>query len=149
MRTLKPQNHEQKINKVKIRRGADCEQYPAFSFQYLTTNSSYNFDFFTRTMTQDKKEAQCQLVEKINELSRHTWQEISGLGKGLGYETLENFEVSFSPNFKGKHQMSADSKYIVIQFNHHRMRIIGVRIDSCPILYIVGYDFDFSAYHHG
>jgi hypothetical protein len=28
-------------------------------------------------------------------------------------------------------------------------RILGIREDGCPILHIIGYDFDFSAYNHG
>jgi hypothetical protein len=46
--------------------------------------------------------------------------------------------------------LSEDSKIIVFRFNNQKSRILGVRSQECnSILYIIGYDWDFSAYNHG
>lgn len=45
---LKQQRDSVKINRLNIleKRGGACEQHPAFSYQHLTTNKEYNFEYF-------------------------------------------------------------------------------------------------------
>ena len=45
--------------------------------------------------------------------------------------------------------MSDDSKIIVIRFDNKNKRILGVKSQECDsILYIIGYDWNFTAYEH-
>jgi uncharacterized protein YuzE len=149
MSKLKSQATTAKIKKTvleQIKRGANCEQFPAFSFQHMTTNQKYNFDYFSKKMSHDEQKAKSALINKLIEISSNTWLDISGQGKKMGFETIPQSEINFSPE---NYTMSKDSKYFIFQFNNHNMRIIGIKKDSCPIYYIIGFDFNFSAYNHG
>ena len=46
-----------------------------------------------------------------------------------------------------------DEKIYIFRFktadNKNNGRILGFKKDRCPIYYIIGFDFDFSAYDHG
>lgn len=147
---LKSQEKNVKISKPMLqkRRGADCDQTPAFSFKYLTTNNKHNFDYFTKSMRRDMLDAKHFLMEKLLEITQGTWLQSSGMRKLTGFETMPKNEVEFSPN---QYELTSDAKYTIFHFGIGRRdhRIIGFRIDSCPIYYIAGYDFDFSAYDHG
>ncbi len=149
MKKLKLQESTVKIKKSnleQIKRGANCEQYPAFSFQHMTMNHKYNFNYFSKKMLHDEQKVKSALINKLIEISSNTWLGISGQGKKWGFETIPQSEINFSPE---NYTMSKDSKYCVFQFNNHNMRIIGIKKDLCPIYYIIGFDFDFSAYNHG
>lgn len=98
MKELRPQKKNVKINKpmVQIRRGADCDQTPSFSFKYLTTNSSHNFGYFTKSMKREMFEAKHFLMEKLIEITQGTWLHSSGMRKLTGLEMIPQNEVHFS-----------------------------------------------------
>ena len=68
-----------------------------------------------------------------------------------GYEMIpfSDFKLNLD-SIKRNLKLSSDSKMIVFRFNNQNARILGVRSQECnSILYIVGYDWDYSAYDHG
>ena len=92
-----------------------------FSWQYLTTNKTHNFDYFKGDLRQ--------------ELSAR--QGLSDLVKDL----------CFAAN---GYQFSSDQKVIVFRFgNNSGFRLLGVKGNESNVLYVIGYDFDYSAYNHG
>lgn len=91
------------------------------------------------------------LFEKLNEISNTTWRELGNKPKDVGYEMIpiNSFNVNME-NIKKELKLSDDSKIIVLRFGKgQKYRILGVRCKACSsILYIIGYDWDFSAYNH-
>lgn len=68
-----------------------------------------------------------------------------------GYEMIpiSDFFINLD-NIKEDLSLSDDSKIIVFRFNNQKNRILGVRSQECSsILYIIGYDWNYSAYDHG
>ena len=48
------------------------------------------------------------------------------------------------------YQFSSDEKVIVFRFGiNSGYRLLGIKGNDSNILYVIGYDFDFSAYDHG
>ena len=92
-----------------------------------------------------------KLFEKLEELSKLTWKELQNRPKEAGYETIpiSQFKIDLT-NIKNDLNLADDSKIIVFRFNNQNARLLGVRSQECSsILYIIGYDWDFSAYDHG
>lgn len=131
------------INSVR-KRGSSCEQYPAFSFRYLTTNSTFNFDYFGKDKTAADVAAQ-ELALRIIEVTENPYTYWSGKSKDIGIETLPFYQLKVKPN---KLETSSDDKAIVFRFHKQKYRIIGIRLESCPTFYVIAFDFNFSAYQH-
>ena len=120
------------------------------SFKYSVKNKNYTME------KQGKAKEKCNkiiqnLFEKLEDISQITWKELQNRPKETGYETIpiSEFKISFD-NLKKKLNLSDDIKIIVIRFNNQKCRILGVPSQECSsILYIVGYDWDYSAYNHG
>ena len=135
------------IKRSQIRRGSECPQVPAFSFEILTKNKTYNLEYFLDS--NDKREATCRILLRLKELCEKSWEHWHGLGKKAGLETIPAERLNFEPSEK---QLSSGDKVIVFRLKSYAnkdARIIGMRRDGCPIFYIIGFDFDFSAYNHG
>lgn len=124
-----------------------CEQYPAFSFRYLTTNSTYNLNYFKSTQESEKNKMLAELSKRITEITSDTWLKWGSKGKKIGYETLIYSNLAFSSN-KLPDTFTKDEKVYIFRLNGSSYRFIGVKIDYCPTLYIIGFDFNFSAYKH-
>ena len=88
------------------------------------------------------------LFKKFQDISNSTWQELQNKPKKSGYETIpiSNFKISLDI-IKESLNLSDDSKIIVFRFHRQDYRILGVQKNN--ILYIIGYDWDFSSYNHG
>lgn len=121
---------------------------PSFSFSYLTKNKSYNFRHFEKVCNiRQEAEVYRQLDKLLLDLSINRWVDIicrdkEGFG---GYESLTYDRLYFSPN---NLPLSSDTKISVIRFgNDDAYRLIGYWKN--PTLYILGYDFNHSAYDHG
>ena len=64
-----------------------------------------------------------------------------------GAETLSMDDLRFAAN---GYQFSNDQKVIVFRFGgNSSYRLLGVKGNESNVLYVIGYDFDFSAYNHG
>ena len=126
-------------------------QFPTFSFKYMTSNSSYNIDFFTADKLRMKSEALSSLHRRFEEISKQSWVELAGKAKDAGgYETIPFSSVHLSPSNK---YLSADENIIVFRVkstkNMGEMRILGFKEKHEPVYHILGYDFQFNAYNHG
>ncbi len=124
--------------------------YIILSFKYSVKNKNYTMEKHGKAKEKCNKIIQ-NLFEKLEDISQITWKELQNRPKETGYETIpiSEFKISFD-NLKKKLNLSDDSKIIVIRFNNQKCRILGVPSQECSsILYIVGYDWDYSAYNHG
>lgn len=144
MNKLKKIKSETKI--VSKHRGGDCEQYPVFSFQYLTTSKHYNFNYFSDHERKNMESTKVDLYNRLEEISQISWQDWLLQRRYTGLEKISFSRLHFgAKNIK----LAPDESIYVFRFDHQDKRILGFRKDKCPIYYIIGYDFDHSAYDHG
>lgn len=139
----KPQQRKISAKSV-ISRGGHCDQFPAISFRYLTTNKKYNFEYHKDQ--KELSEMMLSLSERIVELTTQSYSYWLGLNKYKGCEILDFWQFN-SMKPKGI-ELSNDEKVYVFRFNQQNYRLCGVRVDKCPTLYIIGMDFNYSAYNH-
>lgn len=146
----KIKNSSKKVKmKSKLQNSQNCPSTPSFSFVYLTKNKKYNFDYFTDKMKVELKEKQADLTKRLIEISQQTWQYWYNQSKFNGIETLDFTAIRFTPN---NLELSPDEKIIVFRFSSGNCRMLGVKnqdCSSCATYYIIGFDFDYSAYNHG
>lgn len=121
------------------------DQYPSFSFRYLTTNRRYNFSAVPPDGDHDS--TYDALFLRLVEISSESWTYWGQLRKEMGYETIPYGQIRFQAS--GLPFISNDSKIIVFRFNGGSMRILGYKKAPCATLQIIGFDFDYSAYDHG
>ena len=81
------------LNDVKRKRGSDCEQYPAFSFRYLTKTKEYNFDYFEH---EKSNEVFRTLLQRLKEISKESYTYWNNLGKHKGIEMIDYFSNAIS-----------------------------------------------------
>jgi hypothetical protein len=144
---LKTPVDSKKISKSASKRGGDCPQVPAFSFGYLTTTKKYTLGYISDS--NDRRTAIENVYNKLAEIGTENWLHWYENGKKHGLETLYAGDLSFSPSRK---RLTPDEKVIVFRVKSYagkEGRILGIREDGCPILHIIGYDFNYSAYNHG
>lgn len=118
---------------------------PAFCFKYLTTNSKYNFDYFSDK--NHKLKMFETLFEKLDYCASYSRLELINQRKETGFEALDFERLKFQANAE---KNLFGPKFISIRFNQQRYRIIGAFSDVCPnVFHVIGFDFDYSAYNHG
>lgn len=132
---------------------SDCianNNHIILSFKYSVNNKNYKIEKITKSKGKNNKTIQ-KLFEKFEEISNLTWKELQNRPKETGYEMIPISEFNINlDNIKRDLKLSDDSKIIVFRFNSQNCRLLGVRSQECSsILYIIGYDWDFSAYDHG
>ena len=120
------------------------------SFKYSVKNKNYTIEKKTKAKEKCNKIIQ-NLFERLEEISKLTWEESQNRPREAGYEMIPIHEFKINlDNIKKDLILSDDSKIIVFRFNNQKCRILGVRSQECSsILYIIGYDWDYSAYDHG
>lgn len=125
--------------------GSDTRKKVVFSFEYLTKNKNYMFAYFADRI-RDELQVRQSLSELLKALSTKTWVEVAQLDKRAqcGFETLPAIQLRFSPD---GYDFSRDEKVWVFRFGNQQYRLIGIQSDN--VLYVLGYDFDYSAYNHG
>ena len=97
MAKIKKKDTKEKISlQGKQKRGCSCEQYPAFSFRYLTKNSRYNFSYFNTDT--ERENARSALVERIEEITKYPYTYWLGQRKTYGCELFEFWKCKFNPN---------------------------------------------------
>lgn len=139
-------NRNTKVNSQPLR-----ENKISFNFMYLTNKKDYNFDFFDKNKT-NRLAAYDKLHEKMKELSKITMQQCKERMKISGSESIKynEFNESFKSILDNTEIVSKDSSLAVIRFFQNKYRVIcktGI-IDN-NVLYVIGFDFDYSAYNHG
>lgn len=120
------------------------------SFKYSIKNKNYTINKITKEKAKCNKTIE-KLYEKLEEISKLTWVELQNRPKEAGYEMIPISEFYINlDDIKDKLKLSNDSKIIVFRFNNQEARLLGVRSQECSsILYIIGYDWDYTAYNHG
>jgi hypothetical protein len=123
------------------------EEFPAFSFQHLTTNKGYNFDYFSSA--NDAKDASYSLISKLIESSRHRITELLSWDKKRGFETIPYSRIRRKLSFN-ELEISDDSKLHVLRFGGQEYRAICFKQpNALGVFHIVMLDFSHSAYDHG
>jgi len=120
------------------------------SFKYSIKKKKYTIDEKAEAKEKNNKIFK-ELFKKLNELSNTTWEELQNKPKEIGYEMIPISKIDINlENIKQELKISEDDKIIVMRFCNQKYRILGVRSQECnSILYIIGYDWDYSAYNHG
>lgn len=148
-RKLRSATETQKISKSKPNISATClndNKSPVFSFAHVTSNKNYCFDFFNNN--RDNLECRKALDELLALLSNSAWKELSGRRKAIagGFETLYFDFLNFQPQ---NIALKKDEKIFVFRFGKgDAYRLMGFKKECNCTLYIIGYDFDHSAYDH-
>ncbi|MCC8112081.1 MAG: hypothetical protein LIO74_11010 [Ruminococcus sp.] len=126
-----------------------CPKYSSFSFVYLIKNKNYNFDSFLKSK-EEKVNAQAELAKRLIQISQDPWEFWHNRRRESGgLELIPYDQIHFSP--KGLN-LTPDEKLIVFRFASGKYRIIGTKgnfCSTCATYYIIGFDFDYSAYDHG
>lgn len=120
------------------------------SFKYSIKNKNYTIEKIIGAREKCNK-IMSKLFQKYEEISNLTWKELQDRPREAGYEMIpiSKFHINLD-NIKKDLNLSEDSKIIVFRFNNQDCRLLGVRSQECSsILYIIGYDWDYSAYDHG
>lgn len=120
------------------------------SFKYSIKDKKHTIDFILKQKGNNKKTIE-NLFKKFEELSNFTWKDFINKPREVGYEMIpiSDFFINLD-NIKKDLSLSDDSKIVVFRFDNQNRRLLGVKSKECnAILYIIGYDWDFSAYDHG
>lgn len=139
-----------KVDKVSVKSQVTRVPKICFGFEHLTTNSSYNFDYFAKDKSK-KCIAYDELIIRLQELSQIDVVEARKRGKKLGFEkfSLKHFSKSIQQICSGIDIISSDSSLVVFQFCNHDFRLICKDDIMHPnLMYVIAFDFDFSAYNH-
>lgn len=147
MSKVKQRDIVNKINKPSVSRGGECPQTPAFSFIYMTANHRYTIDGISDQ--NNRRTASEYILKRLIEIGKASWLYWHSRGKIHGLETIPSSSINFKPSDK---KLTPDEKVYVFRVKSYAgddARILGIREDGCPIMHIIGFDFDYSAYDHG
>jgi len=128
----------------------ELDRQIAFSLAWLTTNKKYSFSYFRKNQVREELQARQKLSELLLELSKLTWMKVFAKRRDepCGTEPIPYRSLSFQAN----QDLPRDTDALSFRFGGGRYRMLAVKtsknLDS-DRLYIIGYDFDFSAYDHG
>ena len=120
---------------------------PLFSFAHITRNSWYTFEYFKDSNAQ--LSCREELDQLFLELSKTSWLDLSRRRKEQfgGFETIPFGQINFYPD---NIELTKDTKILSFRFGAgDKFRMLGYRIERCQAFYIIGYDFNHSAYLHG
>lgn len=148
MANLKRSKQKPKIKQSTAKEQRHCPDFPSFSFIHLTKNKNYNFEYFSKNKS-ELKEKQANLTKRLIEISQEPWDNWNHRRKDIGIETLSFDQINFKPN---NLELSPDEKIIVFRFSSGNCRMLGIKgkfCSTCATYYIIGFDFDYSAYNHG
>ena len=127
------------------------ENFISVSFRYLSNNRSRNFEFFGDKRWREKTRALEQFFSFLQRLTGKHRLDVMKLSKDVdcGFENLPFSAVNCTPS---GYNPSADKSISVFRFgdngNEGNYRLIGFFENNSPVLYIIGFDFDYSAYQH-
>lgn len=151
MSKIKRSNTKSKIKSKKENQVCSSEQYPWFSFRFMTLNKKYNIRFLNSLQTNEREKTIYCLYKRMEEISSRPWVYWGRLRKHEGLETIPFEVIHFSIN--GDTELSDDAKIYVFRFDTFMGkgcgRILGFKKSPCSTFHVIGYDFDFSSYPHG
>jgi len=120
------------------------------SFKYSIKDKKHTINYILTQKGNNKKTIE-NLFNKFYELSNLTWKDFINKPRETGYEMIpiSNFNINLD-NIKKELNLSDDSKIMIFRFDNQNKRLLGIRSKECnSILYIIGYDWNYSAYNHG
>lgn len=142
--------HSKQSTKLQSRSNPIDEGKIFISCKYLTDNKKYNFSHFKNDF-RTAKEAYDDLFSKLKDLGKHTMRSIMQLDKRNGLESIpfSMFHQSFQQIMLRTEIVTKDSKLFVLRFHNQQYRMICMPNPLHQnIWYIIGFDFDYSAYSH-
>lgn len=145
MSKIKKQSANSKISSNFV--NEKCSQNPSFSFEHLTLNGGFNFEYFGKD-SRARLEAKSAVYDRLQDISSQSWLYWGGINKRHGYETIKADEMNFNPS---NYEFSNDEKVFVFRLSYlgNDCRIIGVKKSPCSTYYVIGFDFNHNAYNHG
>lgn len=121
------------------------------SFKYSVNSKDYTIEKITKKTKEKCNNIMYELYEKFKELSNVRLVDFKNKPKSVGYEMLPLYELNvvIDERIKKELNLTNDSKIIIFRFNKQKCRILLVQSRKCPsLLYVIGYDWNFSAYKH-
>ena len=121
------------------------------SFKYSVKTKDYTIEKITKKSKEKCNDIIYELHEKFRELSNMRLLDFQNKPKSTGYEMLPLYELNvvIDEQIKRELDLANDSKIIVFRFNKQKCRLLLVQSKKCPaLLYVIGYDWDYSAYKH-
>ena len=121
----------------------------SFSLEHLTENANYNFRYFKRDRLRDELNARQGLDKLLTFLSRSTWKAIWQKRRDEfgGTEGIKACFMQFRPS---NYDITDDEKILSFRFGDKmEYRLLGLLKPTEATFYIIGLDFDYSAYNHG
>lgn len=131
------------------------KEYYSFSFAYLSEDSQYGIGYFGNKKSKDGFLMYQDLMRKVKCISQTPIIDILDMDKSAG---LEQISIKyFSTAIQHLHQIMEKQeriqntqKLIIFRFGKQRYRMICTKDENNHnLLYILAFDFDYSAYNHG
>ena len=131
----------------------DCkyDNHIILSFKYSVKNKDYTIEKITKKTKEKCNDIMYELYKKFEELSKMSLLDFQNKPKSAGYEMLPLYELNvlIDEETKKELELANDSKIIVFRFCKQKCRLLLVQSRKCPsLLYVMGYDWDYSAYKH-
>ena len=121
------------------------------SFKFSVKTKDYTIEKITKKSKEKCNDIIYELHEKFRELSNMRLLDFQNKPKSTGYEMLPLYELNvvIDEQIKRELDLANDSKIIVFRFNKQKCRLLLVQSKKCPaLLYVIGYDWNYSAYKH-
>lgn len=133
--------------KISSSSGAAHEELISFSFRYMTTNKKHNWDYFAVSQFRDKVKAYDAFIAVMTLLSRKNRIDIIKMSRKDegGSERIPYNQL----NFRAGNDCMALENVRSFRFGKGDYRLIGFWSRQSSVFYIIGFDFDYSAYNHG
>lgn len=131
------------------------DEFYSFSFAYLSEDSQYGTNYFGNKNTRDGFVMYQELMARLRVLSSIPITNILDMNKiqGLEYMPIKYFCHSIQNTCRQlqNNQDACDTqKLIIFRFGKQKYRMICVKAKEISgLLYVIAFDFDYSAYNHG
>lgn len=136
---------------TKVSRHVVEEGCISVSLRYLSKNKRRNFEFFGDKRWRDKARVLEQFFSFLQRLTAKRRIDIMKLAKDAdcGFEHMRYGAINCTPD---GYELSSERLILVFRFGNNSAgsdyRLLGFFEDNSPVLNIIGFDFDYSAYPH-
>lgn len=137
------------FNNKLIKGKFEHENHISFSYVLLTDDKDYTFSKFGKSNIREHLIVRQELDELLFEISKCTWAELQDRSKMQlgGFESMKLTDLK--PQVYKRAKLTRDVSTIVFRFGGNKYRLIGYKYPKSNVLYVLGFDLDFSAYNHG
>lgn len=118
------------------------------SFELVTDDKNYTFHYFGKNIRENLS-ARELLDNLLIEISKNGLVELGLRNKSQlgGFEAIPLAQIK--PCIYKKINLTPDTSLLVFRFSGYRMITYKPSDSGNDVLYILGYDFNYSAYDHG